>query len=737
VSPSDGAVAIVHSLPGRLRVRIPALSGDAELAESFRGFLLAQAGVHTVRVNRWCASVVIGYDPAVITPPALAGMAERGIVSGVVPIPSPRAPLTLRSLLKRGMPAGLQFGLGAASFAAGLLGAPAPVTYALLGAAGSAILGRALRTLVRERHASVDALDTAAGGLMLLRGNIVSAGFMVALIGLGEYIRARTARRSRSMILDLLGTAGWSAWVVRGGTKLRVPVDQVLVGEVVVVYPGDLVPIDGYVLSGHAMADQRSLTGEAAPVEKRRGDSVYASTVLAEGKLYLRVEAVGEQTRAGSIVESVRAAPLGETRIENYAARLADRLVLPLFAAAIGVYAISRDVTRAISLLIIDFGTGVRIAAPTTILAAMTQAAHRGILIKSGVSIERLARVDAVVFDKTGTLTQGEPEVTEVLAVVPDVPASEVLALAAAAELRLRHPAAHAIVRRARRDRVPIPERSESEYLLGLGVRAEVEGHRLLVGNRLLLEQEGICPCPADHQAEHVAARAESVVYVALDGRLIGLLAYADPLRPESAAVVASLRRLGVKRILMLTGDNEAVAAATSSQVGIREYRAAVFPEQKAAIVRDLQRAGHTVAVVGDGINDSPALVHADVAVSLHHGTDVAREAADVILTDDDLRRVPEAIGIARSAMRLVRENLGIVVVPNGIGLVLAALGLIGPAGATLANNGSTVVAALNSLRPLIASAPQTPAAELPPALDGDPLNGSLELRPLPREQVR
>lgn len=726
------AVSLVHSLPGRLRVRVAAIKDDPAVAEAFRDFLLAQPGVTAVRLNRWCASAVVGYDPAVITPPALAGAAERAVVSGVIDKQStPKVPTSLRAWLRRGLPAKFQAIFGLASFLAGLFGAPPPLTYALLGAAGAAIVGRAARTLYRQRRASIDALDATAGALMLLRGNLVAAGFMAALIGLGEYIRERTARRSRELLLDLLGTSGLAAWVVRGGLKVRVAADQVYLGEVVVVYPGDRVPVDGHVLEGHALVDQRSLTGEAAPIEKQRGEAVFASTVLVEGKLYLRVEAVGDETRAGRVIEAVRSVPLGETRIENYAAKLADRLVLPIFGSALLAYALSREITRAISLLIIDFGTGVRIAAPTAVLAAMAHAAHRGILIKSGASIEKLSRVDAVVFDKTGTLTRGEPEVTDVISLLPSVAPQEMLALAAAAELRLRHPAAHAIIRRARHDGCIIPERSQSDYLLGLGVRAEVDGQRMHVGSRLFMEQMGISLGLADAPTEAIMARAESIVYVARDGVLTGLIAYADPPRPESAEVVAALRRRGVKEVLMLTGDNESVALATATQVGIGQYQATVFPNQKAEVVRRLQRAGRTVAVVGDGINDSPALVHADVAVSLHAGTDVAREAADVVLTDDDLRRLPEAMSIASDAMSVLRENLAIVVVPNAIGLVLAALGRIGPAGATLANNGSTVVAALNSLRPLFRgpvaqesltlAPPASPSAE-DRALDGDPI---------------
>jgi P-type Cu2+ transporter len=710
---ADGvAYEIVHAVPGRLRVRIAELRTVPGFADGFIASFMAHAGILGVRVNAWCASAVISYDPTMLTL-----QDARRALDKTPRLPAPAAVVTSRaqppqaptgaygSLVAAGgrvAPPWAQLALGGAAFAASLVGVPPVVTSTLLAAAVAPIAGRALRNLIEERKPGVDALDATAAVMMIMRGNVLAAGFMTALIGLGEFIRDRTARRSQALIADLLGLAGRSAWVVHGSRRVRVPAEQVRAGETVVVYPGDMVPVDGIVTRGHAFVDQRTLTGESMPVEISAGSHAYAATVVVEGKVYMRCEAAGHDTRAGMVVDLVRTAPLHETRTQNYAAMIADRMVIPIFLTAGATFALTRDVTRAMTVLIIDFATGIRIAAPTAILASMQRAARRGILIKGGGALERLASVDAVMFDKTGTLTRGEPEVTDVISVNGVAP-RDVLLFAAAAEQRLRHPAARAIVRHARKEGLVIPDRGESHYTLGMGVRADVDGVAVLVGSRRLMESQGIAMGPVEEAQADVRARGESLGYVAVNGELAGLVAYNDPLRPEAREVIAGLRRRGVIDIVMVTGDNPAPARAAAEDAGITEVVAGAFPEQKAEIVRALKEKGRCVAVVGDGINDSPALAHADVAVSLHGAADVARERADVVLTDDDLRRLPEAIDIARDAMRLVRQNLGIVAVPNGAGLLLGATGLIGPGMATLANNGSAIAAALNSLRPLLA----------------------------------
>ena len=567
---------------------------------------------------------------------------------------------------------------------------------------------RAVNTFLLEGRLGVDALDGIAASLMAANGKFKEACFMTALISLGEYIRERTSQHCRKMVDDLLSLSGRSAWLVKGRKRVCVPVDQVKVGNLLVVYPGELIPVDGVITDGQAAIDQSKLTGEAMPVEVKTGDKVYAATVLLEGKIYIQCLSVGIDTKAGSILQSLKSAPIHETRIQNYAAQMADKLVLPIILGAAISFAFSRNLVKMMSILIFDFSTGIRIAAPTAILSSMYNAGRKGILVKNGAALERLTEVSAIIFDKTGTLTLGEPRVTQVIPLPGTIyggkksyTADEIIAMAAAVEQRHHHPASRAIVKYAAHKQIVIGERTESCQMSGMGVKAKIENKTIAVGSKRLMESEGVDVSQAISHEIAMNDAGESLAYVAIDGKLAAIIAYTDQVRLEAAQAIFELRKLGVRKIFMATGDGEIAAKKMAKVCGITEYIAGAFPEQKAELVKKLQSQGHTVAVIGDGINDSPALAHADVAFSLHGCTEAAREGADIVLTDGDLRRLPEAIRIARGAINLVKENLTLAIIPNGAGLGMAALGMVGPAGATLLNNGSAIVCALNSLRPL------------------------------------
>ena len=330
----------------------------------------------------------------------------------------------------------------------------------------------------------------------------------------------------------------------------------------------------------------------------------------------------------------------------------------------------------------------------------MHRAGRRGILIKSGAALERLSSVSAIIFDKTGTLTSGEPKIEEI-ARFNGRTEDEVLALAAAVEMRLHHPAARAIVKEAQRKGLVIPERDKSEFARGMGAQAWVSGQLVIVGSKRMMEAEGIVVDETRESESRARKLGESVSFVAVDGKVAGLIRYSDRLRPEVTEAIRQLKKLGVKKLVMATGDTEEAAKRIADTCGLDEVIARAFPEDKADLVKRLKAEGHQVAVIGDGINDSPALAYADVAISLHGATDAARQSADVVLTDDNIARLPEAIRIARSAMALVKQNMAMSIIPNATGFALAAAGMVGPAGATLLNNGSAIAAAINSLRPL------------------------------------
>jgi len=419
------------------------------------------------------------------------------------------------------------------------------------------------------------------------------------------------------------------------------------------------------------------------------------------GQLYLKAERVGQQTRAAASIALLQKAPVHDTRMANYAEAVADRLILPSLLLASIVLLATRDPARAAAILTLDFVTGIRVSIPTAFLSALNHTTRHGVLVRSGRTLEQLAEVDTIVFDKTGTLTQGAIAITGVRTVEGSLPSETILQLAAAAEQRLNHPVAEAIVQYAQQQDLDIPLRGEWSYEVGLGVRAQINGQEVLVGSERFLHQEDVAwgdwvAAPAD--------RLQSLIYVACDRRFQGAIQYTDPLRPESPQLIQTLQRDYGIAVHLLTGDQAQRAAQVAQDLGIPAHRvyAEAFPEQKAKIVRELHRAGRTVAFVGDGLNDSVALAYADVSVSFERGSEIARETADVVLMNNHLLDLLEVITIARQTRDLIEQNTMLVVAPNLIALGLASTMGLNPLVATAIHNGSAIAAGMNSLRPLV-----------------------------------
>jgi Cu2+-exporting ATPase len=597
-----------------------------------------------------------------------------------------------------------------------------PIAWTSLVTLTLPIVKRASVSLWRDRKINIDCLDLVALVLSYGQGKLVTPALVITLHELGDLIRDRTARSTATQTDDLLDAIGHFAWVIRDGKPVQISSDRVEAGETVIVYPGEQIPVDGVVLKGSATVDQQQLTGESMPIVAQAGTVVYASTLVRSGQLYLRADRVGEQTRAAASLELLQKAPVHDTRMANYAAQLADQLVVPSFILASVVLTLTREPARAASILTLDFVTGIRVSIPTAFLGALNHNTRHGILVRSGRTIEQLAAVDTVVFDKTGTLTQGELTVVGIQPLPGRLSAEEVLKLAAATEQRIAHPVAEAITHYAQTQNLTIPPREEWNYEVGLGIRATIEGKAVLVGSERFLVQEGvdlsgldpktfplreIChledqPFDRAHQPSATSAWL-SFIYVACEGELAGVIQYADPLRPESPALIRALAASG-REIHLLTGDNpqRAKIVAEELQIPPAQVHAQAFPEQKAAIVRDLKLAGKTVAFVGDGLNDSVALAYADVSVSFANGSDIAREIADVVLMNNDLGTLIEALNIAKETKKLIEQNSLLVVAPNLIALGLASTVGLNPLIATIIHNGSAIAAGLNSLRPLV-----------------------------------
>ncbi len=706
---------ILHRNPLYMRVCIPRLAEDSEYADKLQRLLESREWVSNVRINLKAKSLAIEFnDEATLVTPAIMETKVLAAIQQAHHLDIEDALFVKESenheidYWERLGPAAISLGL---SFGA-LIGLPFPgflMTGAVLSAA-IPVFHRALEGIQQDKQLNIDFLDALAVSLHAYNNNFFAPSFMLGLIEGGEVIRDLTARGSERASLDLLDCLGKYALVERDGKEVEILVKEIVEGDRVVVYPGDQIPIDGYIVRGTGLIDQCKLTGESVPVTRVEGDEVFASTLLVDGQLCILTERTGSNTRAGVIVTLMQSAPVHDTRVENYAAMIANQAVVPTLLTGIGVGLASGDLSRAIALLTLDLGTGIRVSVPTTILSALTYAARNGVFIRSGRAIEILAKIDTVVFDKTGTLTQGHAGVTGIKVTETQVAPSEILALAATAEQGLTHPVAEAIIRHAREQGVKLHTCEAWEYRVGLGVVTTINGMQILVGSHRLMAQENIS---LDYLNEHypdIKSGSNSLVYVAGDGKMLGVILYNDPSRLESKEVLQQLQADGITPY-MLSGDVTRVATAVAAELGINpdNVYAEAFPERKVEVVKSLHESGKTVAFCGDGINDSAALAYADVSISFAGATDIARETADVVLMEDDLRGLTHAIKIAKQAMEIIWQNTAIVAVPNLSAVIAGVLFALDPVLAIIINNGSAILAELNGLRPLLGPGGITP----------------------------
>lgn len=700
---------IKHWVKGRLRLVIPRLVYDPDYGQRLQYLIIGSSSAFSVRVNPKAQTLVVNYDPEMVDPSTFleeivicvkdAAKPELAIVPAET---NEEDEVEQINYLKRlGLP-GVTLAMALSAFA-GFAVPPALMAGTILVAAIPAFR-RAIDGIRYEKKLNVDFLDSTAISVLTATGFFFPPALMIGLIESGEIIRDLTARRTARANLDLLDSLGKTARVERGSIEVEIPLAEVVEGDIVVVYPGDQIPVDGTVTSGLALVDQQKLTGESIPITREEGQDVFAATLVVDGSLRIETNRTGENTRAGIVVSLMKSAPVHDTRMEDYARKVGDKIVIPTLALGAAVTAATGgNLIRGASIITLDIGTGVRVSVPTAILASLTYAARQGILIRSGRAIEQLAKVDTIVFDKTGTLTQGNAGVVGIYTTERANDAQEVLKLAATAEQGLTHPVAEAIVRHARETEVILDECAEWEYRVGQGIAAEINDRTIYVGSGRMMNNMDVPIAEFLAANPDIEASAASQVFVAEDQDLLGIILYKDPARPESAEVISDLHKMKITPY-MLSGDMQSVAKAISAELGIAPENifAEAFPERKVEVVKMLQESGKTIAFVGDGINDSAALAHASVSISFAGATDMARETADIVLMDDDLSALILAIQIAKHAMRVVRQNVGVIVGPNAAGMALAALIGLDPTAAVLINNGSAIAAELNGFRPML-----------------------------------
>ncbi|HEX2837374.1 MAG TPA: heavy metal translocating P-type ATPase [Phycisphaerales bacterium] len=555
-----------------------------------------------------------------------------------------------------------------------------------------------------------------AGGAHTVPVYFEAAAVIIVLILLGKYFEARATGRTTAAIKRLIGMQPKTARVLRDGIDGDVPIEAVVVGDRVLVRPGEKIPVDGTVESGQSAVDESMLTGESVPVEKKAGDSVFGATMNTTGALRLVATKVGADSALQQIVRLVQEAQGSKAPIARLADKISGVFVPIVIAIALATFVIwwfaspvdsrlSMALVTAVSVLIIACPCALGLATPTAIMVGTGRGAQKGILIKGGEALETAHKLTAIVLDKTGTITHGKPAVTDVItALGGHLDERELLQLAASAEQHSEHPLAAAIVREAAVRGLPLTEPMGFQAVVGHGVEASVDGRVVLVGKAALLEQRGIQSTLAE-RAAGLAAMGRTPMFVAVDGREAGIVAVADTIRPESKEAIETMRGLGL-RVVMMTGDNRLTAEAVASQVGVDQVFAEVLPKDKADKVKALQAEGHIVGMVGDGINDAPALAQADVGLAVGTGTDVAMESADITLMRGDLRAVPQAIALSHETMRVIRQNLfwafiyNVVGIPIAAGVLFPVTGwLLSPIIASAAMAFSSVSVVLNSLR--------------------------------------
>ena len=587
---------------------------------------------------------------------------------------------------------------------------PAPLDAAYTAFRSIRFLWKGVRCVL-SRRLEVEVLDALSIGVSLLRGDFGTAGSVMFLLNLGSLLEEWTRKKSLDDLARSMALNVDKVWVRSQGTEVLVPLTKVRSGDEVVVRSGNMIPLDGTVLEGEAMVNQAALTGEAMPVRKTEGSTLYAGTVVEEGECVFIAKAEGGSNRYDKIVAMIEESEKLKSSTENRALVLADKLVPWCLGATVVTYLLTRNATRAISCLMVDFSCALKLSMPLAVLSAMRECGSYHITVKGGKYLEALSQADTIVFDKTGTLTRATPQVVEV------VPFSgcnerEVLQLAACLEEHFPHSMANAVVRAAKERGISHEEmHSEVEYIVAHGIASRVGSQRVVIGSHHFVFEDEKCTIPTAEQQKFDALKpAYSHLYMAASGQLVGVICISDPLRPEAAAVLNGLRALGIRNTVMMTGDSERTAAAIAKQVGVDRFFAEVLPEDKANFVQQAKAEGHTVVMIGDGINDSPALSAADIGIAINSGAAIAREIADVTIKADSLEELVALKAIANSLQKRVHANYRFVLTFNSALIALGALGILQPASSAMLHNLSTIGISLKSMTNLL---PENKAPQL------------------------
>lgn len=554
-----------------------------------------------------------------------------------------------------------------------------------------------------SRKIEVPVLDATAIGVSMLRGDIGTAGSIMFMLGIGELLEEWTHKKSVDDLARTMSLNVSSVWCRSGDEQVLVPVHQIKKGDYIIVRVGNMIPFDGVVREGEAMVNQASLTGESVPVEKKPGAAVYAGTVVEEGELVLEVQSVGGSSRYEKIVTMIEESEKLKSGVESKAEHLADKLV-PYSLGATGlVWLLTRNTTKALAVLMVDFSCALKLAMPVSVLSAIREAGSRHLTVKGGKFLEAVADADTIVFDKTGTLTKAQPTVAKVVS-FNGGSEDELLKIAACLEEHFPHSMARAVVEAAKNRGIEHSEmHSKVEYIVAHGIASAIGDKRVVIGSAHFVFEDEKASIPEDKHTLYEELPLEySHLYLAIDGVLAAVICIEDPVREEAVEVIRKLKAAGISKVVMMTGDSERTAAAIAKKVGVDEYYSEVLPQDKAGFVEKEKAAGRRVIMIGDGINDSPALSAADVGIAISDGAQLAREIADITIGADDLNELVTLKQISDLLMKRIHRNYRTIVGFNTLLIVLGVAGVIQPTTSALCHNTSTLLIGINSMKNLL-----------------------------------
>lgn len=685
----DNGLQLVHEVPGRLRFTLPMLADPMLDFSWLQTWLDSIHGVSKVRFNRRAKSVIIEFDNSEFVRKRILQK-----LHGLDPSHVPRGESEPEEIAEKTP----MLITGAMLLAMPFMPASLRMLFTFINIAPKLLEGA--DTLIND-GIKVEVLDAIALGLSAARGEYYTANITKFLFDLGDYLEIKTAKQSNNMLRRLLRPEPMMAWVERDEQLVQIPDNQIQVGEYVQVNMGDKIPVDGLVLKGAALVNQAAITGESLPVRKEVMDRVIAGSVLTDGSLRIEARHVGDETTTARIAKFIDDSLDSSSETERLADELADKRVYLTLGTGALVYALTGDERRLESVFMVDYSCALKLGTPLAFKSGMYRAASEGVLFKGGEAIESLSKIDTIVFDKTGTLTNSELAVTDVIVLDEETwPCERLLAVTASIEEHASHPIAEAIVKQAKAEKLNHVDHGEVDYIVAHGMNCPVGGEHLYIGSRHYLEEhEGMDFSDYEDRIQLLRNQGKTLLYVGTKKEPIGFIGLSDSLRDEADDVLRLIRGQGVDHIVMLTGDHKVRAQALADQLGLDEVYAEQVPEDKASVIEALQAQGRKVAFVGDGINDGPALVAADVGIAMARGAELARATADVVLLEDRLTTLPDAIDVSQRTMRLVKQNYDLAIGINTGVMIGAAAGLLSPVTSAVLHNGTTVGLLLKALR--------------------------------------